>query len=187
MIIHRAHLRQQGFSMLEVLIAVLVFSLGMMGLAGLLIFAIQSNHVAYLRTQATFLAHSMADRMGANSAGVWAGNYNITSILAPGTGVTTTCAAGCNPAELATHDIQAWSQQLNTFLPNAKGTITCGTAGLTYLPNAAQQDMRPPYGGRCTMTLTWNEAGGAGGAQQSSVDASLQGQKPQTYTWVFQP
>ena len=173
--------------MLEVLIAVLVFSLGMMGLAGLLIFAIQSNHVAYLRTQATFLAHSMADRMGANPAGVWGGDYNIGSILAPGTGITTTCAGGCNPAELATRDIQAWSQQLNTFLPNAKGTITCTTGGLAYLPNAAQQDMRPPYGGKCTMQLKWNEAGGAGGAQQSSIDTTQQGQKLQTYTWVFQP
>jgi type IV pilus assembly protein PilV len=186
MIIH-PHPRQQGFSMLEVLIAVLVFSLGMMGLAGLLIFAIQSNHVAYLRTQATFLAHSMADRMGANPAGVWAGDYNIGAILAPGAGITTTCSGGCNPAELATHDIQAWSQQLNTFLPNAKAKISCGTGGLTYLPNATQQDMRPPYGGSCTMQLSWNEAGGAGGAQQSSIDTTQQGQKLQTYTWVFQP
>lgn len=173
--------------MLEVLIAVLVFSLGMMGLAGLLIFAIQSNHVAYLRTQATFLANSMADRMGANPAGVWAGDYNITTILAPGAGVTTTCAAGCNPAELATHDIQAWSQQLNTFLPNAKGSITCATGGLTYLPNAAQQDMRPPYGGSCTMQLQWNEAGVAGGAQQASLQSGAQGQQLHTFTWVFQP
>lgn len=187
MTLYRAHPRQRGFSMLEVLIAVLVFSLGMIGLAGLLIFSIQSNHVAYLRTQATFLANSMADRMGANPAGLWAGDYNITAILAPGTAITTTCATGCSPADLATHDIQAWSQQLNTFLPNAAGTINCVTAGLTYLPNATQQGMRPPYGGTCTMTLTWNEAGGAGGAQQASIDTSLQGQRPHTFVWVFQP
>lgn len=172
--------------MLEVLIAVLVFSLGMMGLAGLLIFAIQSNHVAYLRTQATFLAHSMADRMGANPAGIWNGSYNIGAIDPAGTAVPT-CAAGCNPTELATHDIAAWSQQVNTFLPNAKGSITCATGGLTYLPNAAQQDMRPPYGGSCTMQLQWNEAGVAGGAQQTSLDSTSQGQQLHTFTWIFQP
>ena len=162
--------------MLEVLIAVLVFSLGMIGLAGLLIFAISSNHVAYLRTQATFLAHGMAARMGANPAGVWAGDYNINAILAPGTAITTTCAAGCNPADLATHDIQAWSQQVNTFLPSAQGTITCSTAGLGYVPTAAQQDMRPPYGGKCTMRLWWNEAKSADGTKQLH-----------SFEWIFQP
>lgn len=162
--------------MLEVLIAVLVFSLGMIGLAGLLIFSIQSNHVAYLRTQATFLAHNMAARMGANPAGLWAGDYNISAILAPGAGVTTTCAAGCNPAQLATHDIQAWSQQVNTFLPDAVGSITCGTGGLGYVPTATQQDMRPPYGGTCTMQLRWNEAKSATGVQTQH-----------TFEWVFQP
>ena len=173
--------------MLEVLIAVLVFSLGMLGLAGLLIFAIQSNHVAYLRTQATFLAHNMANRMGANPAGVWNGSYNITTILAPGTAITTDCASGCNPGELATHDIQVWSQQLNTFLPSAKGSITCATAGLPYSPSSSQIDMRPPYGGSCTMILQWNEAGAAGGANQASTDTSKQGQHLQTFQWVFQP
>jgi type IV pilus modification protein PilV len=90
MTFHRAIPRQQGFSMLEVLIAVLVFSLGIIGLAGLLIFAIQSNHVAYLRTQATFLAHNMADRMGANPAGLWNNDYNGNY---PVTGSTSSCVA----------------------------------------------------------------------------------------------
>lgn len=163
--------------MLEVLIAVLVFSLGMIGLAGLLIFAISSNHVAYLRTQATFLAHNMANRMTANPAGVWANNYNITSILAPGAGITMTCATGCSPADLATRDIQVWSQQLNTFLPNAKGAINCSAANLTYQPTAAQIANRPPYGGTCQMVLQWNEA-------TSGNDAS---QKTNTFAWTFQP
>jgi type IV pilus assembly protein PilV len=177
MTLHRAPSRQQGFSMLEVLIAVLVFSLGMIGLAGLLIFAISSNHVAYLRTQATFLAHNMANRMSANPAAVWAGNYNINAVLAPGTGITMTCAAGCSPADLATRDIQVWSQQLNTFLPNVKGAINCSAANLTYQPTPAQIANRPPYGGTCQMVLQWNEASsGSNGNQQ-----------PNTFAWTFQP
>jgi len=172
--------------MLEVLIAVLVFSLGIIGLAGLLIFAIQSNHVAYLRTQATFLAHNMADRMGANPAGVWNGNYNINTILVPGAAVPS-CVAGCTPADLATRDIAAWSQQLNTFLPNAKGSISCTTANLTYLPTPAQIANRPPYGGTCQMVLTWNEAGSGGAAQQGQIAANSTGQQSHTFAWVFQP
>ncbi|WHZ19229.1 MAG: hypothetical protein OJF55_001378 [Rhodanobacteraceae bacterium] len=170
--------------MLEVLIAILVFSLGVIGLAGLLIFAIQSNHVAYLRTQATFLAHNMAARMGANPAGLWAGDYNGNY---PVSASTASCSAGCNPQQLANYDMAQWSTQLTTFLPNVSGNITCSTTGLNYVPNGTQVDMRPPYGGTCTMTLSWNEAGGAGGAQQASLAAGTQGQQLHTFQWVFQP
>lgn len=173
--------------MLEVLIAVLVFSLGMIGLAGLLIFAISSNHVAYLRTQATFLAHNMAGRMGANPAALWEGDFASVSLLPAGTAISVTCATGCTPAQLATHDIQVWSQQVNTFLPKASGSITCSNTGLSFVPTGTQVDMRPPYGGTCTMTLTWDEAGGAGGAAQTSIDTAKQGQQPHTFAWVFQP
>lgn len=188
MTLHRAHPRQQGFSMLEVLIAVLVFSLGMIGLAGLLIFAIKSNHVAYLRTQATFLAHNMADRMGANPVGVWGdagtsyynGDYPVSAS-------TSSCASGCGPQQLADYDKAQWSTQLTTFLPNAKAHIECSTSDLSYVPGAAQMGLRPPYGGTCRMTLSWNESGAAGGAQQDSVQAGASGQQQHTFAWVFQP
>lgn len=167
---------QQGFSILEVLIAVLVFSLGMIGLAGLLIFAIQSNHVAFLRTQATFLAHNMANRMGANPAGVWANDYNGTYPVPGATVASASCTAGCTPVQLANYDMKIWSSQLTTFLPSAKGSIACTDAGLAYKPTAAQYNLRPPYGGRCTMTLSWNEARVQNGSQVLH-----------TFEWVFQP
>lgn len=170
--------------MLEVLIAVLVFSLGMIGLAGLLIYALKSNHVAYLRTQATFLAHNMANRMDANPKGLWDGDYNGTF---PVSASTADCSAGCTPQQLADYDKAQWSTQLTTFLPNAQGNINCSTAGIGYTPTSVQVDMRPPYGGTCIMTLSWNESGGAGGADQASIDTSKQGQKLHTFEWVFQP
>jgi len=188
MISRRSQSSQRGFSMLEVLIAVLVFSLGIIGLAGLLIFAIQSNHVAYLRTQATFLAHNMADRMSANPAGLWGnGGNSFYNGSYPVSASTASCAAGCNPQQLADYDKAQWSTQLTTFLPNAHGNINCITSGIAYTPNAAQIDMRPPYAGTCTMTLTWNEAGSAGGANQASTNINNLGQKPHSFVWVFQP
>lgn len=184
MILRRSHPTQRGFSMLEVLIAVLVFSLGIIGLAGLLIFAIQSNHVAYLRTQATFLAHNMADRMAANPAGLWTNAYNGDYPVAAS---TASCAAGCTPAQLAEYDKAQWSTQLTTFLPNVSGNITCATTGIVYSPNPAQVAMRPPYAGTCTMRLRWNEAGSAGAANQASTDTTKLGQQPHQFEWVFQP
>ncbi len=58
--------RNKGFTLLEVLIAVLIFSLGMLGSAGLMVLSVRTNHSAYLRTQASFLADSMVDRMRSN-------------------------------------------------------------------------------------------------------------------------
>lgn len=179
MIIHRAHPRRpfsmQGFSMLEVLIAVLVFSLGMLGLAGLLIFAISSNHVAYLRTQATFLAHNMADRMSANPVALWGNDYNDNYPVSASSSAAD-CSTGCTPAQLATYDKTQWSTQLRTFLPNAAGNITCGAAGIPVPPTSTQIDLRPPYGGTCTMWLSWNEARSADGKRETHY-----------FQWVFQP
>ena len=47
---------RRGFTLLEVLIALLVFSLGLLGLAGLMVVSVKTNQSAYLRTQASFLA-----------------------------------------------------------------------------------------------------------------------------------
>ena len=170
--------KQRGVSLVEVLIAVLIFSLGMIGLGGLLIFATQSNHVAFLRTQVTFLAHNMADRMSANPIGVWSGAYNNLNYPL---GVSQDCSTGCTPADLAVHDQEIWSSQLKTFLPDnadLKATIDCDTTGITYTPPSGQLSLRPPYGGTCRMKITWDEHGNG--------DTRTATQK-QTFAWKFQP
>lgn len=167
--------RQRGFSLIEVLVAVLIFSIGLLGLASLMIMSTRSDQSAYMRTQVAFLAQSMADRMSANPVGVWNGNYNTTY---PNT-TTQTCNAstGCSPANLANYDQQIWSAQLNTFLSNPFATITC-TNPTAYTPTGAQLNLRPPYGGNCAMTIRWQERG---------VGPTQQGATPQTFRWNFQP
>ena len=56
--------RQRGISLIEVMMSVLIFSIGLIGLAGLMVMSTRSNHSAYLRTQATFLANNMVDQIG---------------------------------------------------------------------------------------------------------------------------
>jgi type IV pilus modification protein PilV len=58
--------RGRGFTLLEVLVAVLVLSFGLLGIAGLLLASVQNNSVSTQRTAATFLAQDMADRMRSN-------------------------------------------------------------------------------------------------------------------------
>jgi type IV pilus assembly protein PilV len=170
--------RQRGFSLIEVLVAVLIFSIGLIGLAALTVMATRSNQSAYMRTQVAFLAQSMADRMSANPVGVWNGDYNATY---PNT-TTQTCSdtVNCTPANLANYDQQMWSNQLKTFLTNPNAKITC-TNPTAYTPTGTQVDMRPPYGGNCVMSISWQE--------RTVVTSSGTGATTptQTFGWEFQP
>lgn len=171
---------QRGVSLIEVLVAVMIFSIGLVGLAGLLIMATHSNQAAYLRTQVVYLAHNMADRMSANPAAVWDGSYNSTSYpTATSAPTTCTATAPCTPDALATYDQQMWSSQLASFLPGASATITCDISNAGFTPNSSQYGMRPPYGGNCAMTIQWQERGAGDQAHRTAA--------PQTFTWEFQP
>jgi type IV pilus assembly protein PilV len=169
---------QRGITLIEILIALLIFSVGLMGVSGLLMMSARSVHAAYLRTQVTFLAQSMADRMSANLIGVWKGYYNGSY---PSSGAQS-CAGGCAPQSLAEHDKALWSSQLITFLPAAaKAQISCSNAGVPFVPTPDQVAWRPPYGGSCSMTITWRERG-------VTVDGSgADDQALQTFAWEFQP
>lgn len=172
--------RQRGVSLIEVMMAVLIFSIGLIGLASLMVMATRSNHAAYLRTQVVFLANNMASRMSANPAGVWQGDYNKTYPVAA---ASVGCASGaaCDTADLAAHDQQMWSSQLRTFLPNVSATIACtGVGGSGYDPTS-QLNFRPPYGGNCKMQISWTEISAGNQATQEA------GATPQTFAWEFQP
>lgn len=172
--------KTSGFTLLEVLIALLVFSLGLMGLAGLLVVSVQTNHSAYLRTQASFLAQTMADRMRANILGVWkgsyAGAYNATS-AASSNACLGTVPNYCGYAAVAARDGQIWINQLASFLPNATATIACATA--VAVPPADSLTKLPPYSGLCTITMFWNEAP----TDRANVAAAPQA----SLAWVFEP
>ncbi|WP_158543444.1 type IV pilus modification protein PilV [Dyella solisilvae] len=170
--------RQRGVSLIEVLMAVLIFSVGLIGVAGLLVMAARSNHAAYLRTQVTFLAGNMADRMRANPQGVWTGAYNASSYPTSSKQSCTNTSA-CTPAQLAVRDQYMWSQMLTNLLPVATASISCtGADAMDYNPSG-QLGARPPYGGNCEMTISWSE--------RHAGDASHSDAAQQTFAWEFQP
>lgn len=167
----------RGFTLLEVLIALLVFSLGLLGMAGLLMVAVKTNHSAYLRTQASFLAQSMADRMRANTPRVWAGDYSTS--YPSGDTDPCTSAAACTRANVATRDKAIWSTQLIDLLPNATATIACvPSATVNITPAEAQNGA--PFSGLCNLSISWSE---------SNLDRNAADTTPvtETFAWVFQP
>lgn len=110
--------RQGGFTLIEVLIAVLVLAIGLLGLAGLQATSLRFNHDAQLRSQATFLAYDMADRMRANRNAALAGAYDS------GTAVTACDPAFVTPGgAMVDQDLAEWRNQLACFLPRGTGEI----------------------------------------------------------------
>lgn len=110
-----------GFTLVEVLVALLIFAIGMLGLAGLQLRAHQSSNYAQTRTIATIKVAGLAERMRANLAGVTARNYEYDYGADGDPVADNDCAVGsgavCSAADRAETDIAEWIQEVGTALP----------------------------------------------------------------------
>lgn len=113
--------RQQGFSMLEVLIAMLVIGIGMLGIAGLIITNLKNNHSAYSRGQATILANDIVDRMRANRTVAQADKTKYEILL---TAASPTVKDKVNEA-----DVAEWRKALSDSLKDGRGGIQFAANG----------------------------------------------------------
>ena len=123
---------QHGVAMIEVLITILIVLIGLMGLAGLQTMSMKNNQSAYLRTQASYLAYDIIDKMRANLKSARAGAYTTALNTAP-SGSANCDSSVCTAADIAVFDRNLWKCSLGNW--NANGV--CNTLGLTrgYLPN----------------------------------------------------
>jgi type IV pilus assembly protein PilV len=110
---------QRGFSLLEVLVAVLVLSIGLLGLAGLYAVGLRSVDSANLRTQATILAEDMLERMRANREAATAGAYDIANLEQDPSGDA-----------VAATDVAEWKWRLGLVFQQPGGSIACDGAGV---------------------------------------------------------
>ncbi len=115
----------KGFSLVEVMVAMVIFSIGLLGLAGLQSLGISNNQTAFLRTAAMQQASNMADRMRDNIAGVDAGDYDaITLASMPTLGSFTNCLSNsCTTSELAAFDEFEWNTNNANQLPSGRGSV----------------------------------------------------------------
>lgn len=117
--------KSRGFSLVEVLVALLVLSIGLMGISKLVLVSARANDSAYLRSQATSLAYSILDAMHANRQAAINGNYTIASANgATDPGVQCNNAAPCtNTLTLAQYDLYQWRQRLLALGPSGNGSV----------------------------------------------------------------
>jgi type IV pilus assembly protein PilV len=129
---------ERGFSLIEVLIALIIMSVGMLGIASLYVQSMQAGRTSLFRHNAVTLAGDVADRMRANPTG---GNAYT------GAGADNNCIAqgtDCSNVEMAAQDILGWDQQAVDTLPN-------GLVGITF-----DNTVIPPV---YTIAITWDEPG----------------------------
>ena len=144
-----AFARCAGLTLVEVLIALLVMSVGILGLATLQTSSINFNAEANRRTQATILAYEMADRMRANRPAALGGAYTI-AIQNP----IPACAPPSIAGNVATQDISAWRSSLVCRLPSGTGSIAL--TGTVF-----------------TLTVQWDDSHGQNPPQPLQVTTEL--------------
>jgi type IV pilus assembly protein PilV len=141
--------RPAGFSMVEVMVTLIVMSVGLLGIAKMQALALSNTAVASTRSLAAIEASSLAASMHANR-GYWSSPLVAPTItlqgatVTPALGPTVDCVgASCTPASLAAYDLQQWTTAALQVLPaDYLATITC-TPTVT-----------PP---NCTIQIVWNE------------------------------
>ena len=112
---------ESGFSMVEVLVALVVLAIGLLGIAALYLNSLQSGRTAIYRTQAITLAADLADRIRMNRTAQAAYASVFTDLpLEVGTCATT---GGCSDADLAATDLASWKAEISQQLPNGQGQV----------------------------------------------------------------
>ncbi|PKO33297.1 MAG: type IV pilus modification protein PilV [Betaproteobacteria bacterium HGW-Betaproteobacteria-7] len=143
---------QSGLSLIEVLVAIVVISFGLLGVASMQITGIKNNQSAYYRSTATFLGYDMLDRMRANKKALIAGSYDtggsfVNGKLTPG-----------SASAMVDIDKEEWLTALGNQLPSSKAKIEAAAGASTL-----------------RVTIQWNDARGTGGGTTQSLSVETQG------------
>ena len=139
---------QSGFTMVEVLVALVVLAIGLLGIAALYLNSLQSGRTAIYRTQAVALAADLADRIRMNRTAQAAYGTLFTDAEVPVPACDTT--GGCADDELASTDLFRWKAALAQRLPGGQGQVVVA------LPVAPREPAN------YVITVRWSEVGEIG-------------------------
>lgn len=138
---HPASLQNMhGVGLIEVLIAVLVTSIGLLGLASLQFSSLKQNQSAAMMAQANVLAYDMMDRLRANTDLAKVGSYDLA--------LTATTPTGTAIQKV---DLAQWRDMLATTLPSGTGSVACASTG------------------SCTVTVQWSDQDSINSSKQDQI------------------
>lgn len=116
-----------GYTLIEIMVAIVIVSIGLLAYASLQINALSQTHAALFRSQAAISTHDMSDRIRANLPGSVLGGYRTAETAAL---ADPNCALGCTPFNLAVHDLKSWQSLIAQYLPLATGVVSCADSDL---------------------------------------------------------
>ena len=151
---------ERGLSMFEILITILVVSIGLLGLAGLQFAGLRAANSAQEHTLATLLAQDIEERIRANTAAAVASAYNNVTLDSTSSPAAVDCVtANCTDTQMANFDIYQWYRLIvptagdKTRLPDAAIIITSND-GTTFQINIQWGDPSGPQTLNATFTLS---------------------------------
>lgn len=153
--ISSAKSRQRGVGMMEILVAVLVISVGFLAAAQMQVRGLRFTQTAYFLSQANFMLNDIADRMRSNREGVIAGEYaGFTTNGSTGKPACVASANQCNVEDLADADKHAWSAYLYDSAASADFIPLLPSGDAVTASGSITEDEAT---GVHTITVTWSE------------------------------
>ena len=175
----------RGFSLLEVLVALLIVSLGLIGLSKMQAAALSNTQNARSRALIALQVSSLAEAMHGNP-GFWAAGTAPGSVSVTGTTVTEAsgilnatadcssgAAKGCSAAQMAAYDLQEWAKSMSARFPTYAATIQCTTVIGTPVS--------------CVIGLNWTEKYVAVNRSTAAASGAVQGSSALQYSLYVEP
>jgi type IV pilus assembly protein PilV len=174
----------RGVTLVEVLVALIVVSIGLLGIAKMQALAIVSTRISSMRSLIAVQASSLASAMHANrkywsTVGTAATTFQVNVTSASGGGTITSSTdsalqnsptncrtAQCVGAPLAEYDLQQWGAALYNVMPTSTGSVVCSGAQTA-----------------CTITVNWTESY----VSMNSATQYPNGTQAQSFTLMVQP
>jgi len=162
-----AHMqKQQGFTLMEVMIAAFVLAVGMLGSTAMMLRGVELTREIKFESIASQVAMNMAERMRSNIQEVVNGSYD--NLVANGV-TPVNCSSLCTPTNVALYHAYVWGQELNDLFPSRNAT-----ASVVALNPGVRDSVY-------TITVNWDALQGkANKTDEATVGTS-------TYTMIFQP
>lgn len=172
--------RHKGFTLIEVMVALVILAVGLLGMASLMARSQKSNESAYSRSQATLMAYDFVERMrtnlvdpadttknykvlyvtdtSSNASTANTSSYALSSLPNCSTPTGTLPTGG---ASRATYDIAAWCSALKTSLPSVDSGNTKVSFDTSLLANLGVATV--------TVTIQWQDSNAEGTSQKQQV------------------
>ena len=146
---HLIRKRIAGFSLIEVLIALVILSVGLLGIAAMVSVSLKSKDSSYYRTEALALSSAILDRMRANRTIATANGYDVSYGGTKGTAPNDNCTTGtCNTTELSYMDLTEWQADIAAVLPPFSTTVPAAGSITTTTVNQMTQ---------VNVSIRWND------------------------------